>query len=418
MKTNYLIIGASHAGISAIEAIRRFDQESEVAIVTAEKDQLYSPTVLPYIMTGKTTEDRSNIRPSDYFEDLNVDVIKDAIATGIDMNSRLVTFNDELKISYEKLLIATGAAAAVPPIPGIENVESHCIRSMKDATTLRDKMPKTDSAIIIGAGFIGMHSAQDLAESGVKVTIVESLNQVMPLSFDIDASRKIREVFMDKGVTVCTGVTVTRADKVGNKIVLSFSDGVQLSADMLITAAGIKPNISFLEGSDIDIDQGIIVNSRMRTSANNIWAAGDVAQAPGFFDTQKSIGGTIPSATEQGNIAGMDMAGDDYVSDYGGNLNMNTFNFFGNFAFSIGNIANHSSEEDFETHWSDDPSQNCFWKFKFKENVLTGVSAINMNFDPGILKELILSKTDLSEKKDAFIKAPLEVGRQLMRELF
>ena len=91
---------------------------------------------------------------------------------------------------------------------------------------------------------------------------------------------------------------------------------------------------------------------------------------------------------------------------------------FDNFAFSIGNIVDYSLNEASEIYSSDEPSNNSFWKFVFQDNVLTGVSAINMRLDPGILKQLILNRTDLSSKKEAFIKAPLEVGRQLMRELF
>ena len=156
----------------------------------------------------------------------------------------------------------------------------------------------------------------------------------------------------------------------------------------------------------------------MRTTVSNVWAAGDVASVSGFFSEKKTLAGTIPCATEQGNIAGMDMVEDSYVMDYPGNLDMNTFGFFGNFAFSLGNVADISIDDGFEIKTQKDPEKNSFCKLIFRDDVLTGVSAINMRLDPGILKELVLRKTDLSARKDEFIEAPLEIGRQVMRELF
>ncbi|MCG8632585.1 MAG: FAD-dependent oxidoreductase [Desulfobacterales bacterium] len=426
METNYLILGASHAGLSALESIRRHDQESSLTIVTAEPDHLYSPTALPYVIAGKTSKGFMDIRKEDYFYTLNANLIKDARATGLDTAKKQVVLNHGIEINYDKLLIATGAAAWVPPVPGLDGVDYFCIRTLEDATVIRKNMTKGDSAVVIGAGFIGMHAAENLANAGLRVSVVETLDRIMPASFDAEASRRIEKVFLDKGITILTGRQVSSAGRSNGRIVLSLSDGENISADLVIVAAGISPNTGFLKGSGINCEQGIVVDERLRTSAGNVWAAGDVAAAPGFFSGSRAVGGTIPCAAEQGRTAGMDMAGDDYVTDYPGNLNMNTFGFFDNFAFSIGNIANHSSQKGSEVHSSDDPAgkpagspaNNSFWKFVFQDNALTGVSAINCKLDPGILKQLILNKTDLSSRKEAFIKAPLEVGRQLMRELF
>ncbi len=426
METNYLILGASHAGLSALESIRRYDQKSSLTIVTAEPDHLYSPTALPYVIAGKTSKGFMDIRKRDYFKNLNINLIKDARATGLDTAKKQILLNHSRQINYDKLLIATGAAAWVPPVPGLDEVDCFCIRTLEDATMIRKSMSKGDSAVVIGAGFIGMHAAENLAKAGLNVSIVETLDQIMPTNFDAEASLRIEKVFLANGITILTGRQVSCASKKNGQTVLSFTDGEEISADLVIVAAGIRPNTGFLKGSGINCEQGIVVDERLRTSADNVWAAGDVAAAPGFFSEKKAIGGTIPSAAEQGKTAGMDMAQDDYVTDYLGNLNMNTFGFFDNFAFSIGNIVDYSSNKTSDVHSSgepasnpaDDPSNNCFWKFVFQDNALTGVSAINYKLDPGILKQLILNKTDLSSRKEAFIKAPLEVGRQLMRELF
>ena len=419
MYTNYLIIGGSHAGLSALEAIRRVDRDAALTMVTTEKRQPYSPTVLPYVISGKTEPEKTDLRTPDYFKDLNVDYINGTSVTKINTNNSQVTLDDGLEINYKKLLVATGASALVPPIPGIENVKFTTIRTMADAEKIREDMSLAKSALIIGAGFIGMHAAESLADSGLEVTVVEALDQIMPRSFDTEASDFIRKVFDENGITMFTGKQVLKAYKSDGKTILVLKDGEEVSGDMLVLAAGIRPNADFLDGSGVDCDQGIVVDARMRTTASNVWAAGDVASAPGFFSPQKTIGGTIPCATEQGNIAGMDMVEDSYVIDYPGNLDMNTFGFFGNFAFSIGNVADTFFDDDsLEIETQKDPGKNSFCKLLFRNNILTGVSAINVRLDPGILKELVLHKTDLSGKKERFIEAPLEIGRQVMRELF
>lgn len=418
MHTNYLIIGGSHAGFSAIDAIRRCDSEAALTLVTTEKRPPYSPTALPYVISGKTEPENTDIRPSNYFKDLDVNCINGASATQIDTKINQVRLNNGGTIDYEKLLIATGASALVPSIAGIEEVEFSCIRTMADAEKIKKEMSQAKSALIIGAGFIGMHAAENLANSGLSVTVVETFDYIMPASFDTDASDLIRKAFVAKGITILTGKQVSKVFKSGDQTVLSLTDGDEISGDMLVIAAGIKPNTDFLADSGIDCDRGVVVDDRMRTSVPNVWAAGDVASASDFFSSMKSIGGTIPCATAQGKIAGMDMSQDSYVKDYPGNLNMNTFGFFGNFAFSIGNVADTFPDSNLEFEVQKDPEKKSFCKFIFDGPVLTGVSAINRRLDPGILKELILRKTDLSAKKEEFIKTPLETGRQVMRELF
>jgi phenylglyoxylate dehydrogenase epsilon subunit len=416
MYTNFLIIGASHAGLSALDAIRRCDPDAAVTVIAAEKTEPYSPTALPYVISGKTQPERTGLRKPDFFENLGVDFINGASVTRVNTTANQVVLDDGRTIGYKKLLVASGASALIPEISGIEEVNFASIRTMADAVSIQKQSAMADSAVIIGAGFIGMHTAESLFKSGLKVSVIEAFDHVMPTSFDTQASEFIKSIFVENGICVLTGKKVTKLFESDGKKMVALDDGETVSGDMLVISTGINPNINFLAGSGIDCKDGVVVDNRMRTSVPNVWAAGDVAVCSQFFSQRKSIGGTIPCATDQGVTAGMDMVEDRYARDYPGNLNMNTFGFFDNFAFSIGKTTAAASDD--EVAVQTDAGKICFSRFTFEDDVLTGVSAINKRLDPGILKELILRRTDLSSRKNDFIKAPLETGRQVMRELF
>jgi phenylglyoxylate dehydrogenase epsilon subunit len=416
MYTNYLIIGASHAGLSALDAIRRCDPDAAVTVISAENTEPYSPTALPYVISGKTQPERTGLRKSDYFENLGVDFINGVSVTRVNTTTNEVMLVDGRTIGYKKLLVASGASALIPEISGIDEVDFASIRTMADAQRIQKQSSRADSAVIVGAGFIGMHTAESLFKSGLKVSVIEAFDQVMPTSFDPQASELIKTIFVENGISILTGKKVTKLIENSGKKIVVLDDGETVSGDMLVISTGIKPNIDFLAESGIDCKAGVIVDKRMRTSVPNVWAAGDVASCSQFFSQNKSIGGTIPCATEQGRTAGMDMVEDRYAREYPGNLNMNTFGFFDNFAFSIGKVTSDASNA--EVAIQTDAEKIRFSRFTFEDDVLTGVSAINKRLDPGILKELILRRTDLSSRKNDFIKAPLETGRQVMRELF
>jgi phenylglyoxylate dehydrogenase epsilon subunit len=416
MYTNYLIIGASHAGLSALDAIRRCDPDAAVTVISAEKTEPYSPTALPYVISGKTQPEKTGLRRPDFFENLGVDFINGASVTRVNTTANQVVLSDGRTIGYKKLLVASGASALIPEISGIEQVDFASIRTMADAQRIQKHSTMADSAVIVGAGFIGMHTAESLFKSGLKVSVIEAFDHVMPTSFDTQSSEIIKSIFVENGINILTGKKVTKLFESDGKKMVALDDGETVSGDMLVISTGIRSNIDFLTESGIDCDSGVLVDKRMRTSVPNVWAAGDVAVCSQFFSQNKSIGGTIPCAAEQGITAGMDMVEDRYARDYPGNLNMNTFGFFENFAFSIGKITSDTS--DVEVTVNTDAEKISFSRFTFEDDVLTGVSAINRRLDPGILKELILRRTDLSSRKNDFIKAPLETGRQVMRELF
>jgi len=415
LHTKYLIIGSSHAGLSALDAIRLQDKEGSLTLVTQESCLPYSPTILPYVLSGQAQPEKVFLRDQQSLDGLSVVFKPGAKGVAVDGRSRQVTLQSGEKIEYEKLLLATGAAPKRPPVQGLEAVPHHVLRTLEDALTLRSKIRKEGTAVVLGAGLIGLHAAENLAKGGMKVVVVEALSQVLPGYFDAEASQMIYRAFSDNGIKILLNEKVSRVKGAEGETTLTLASGGTLSAGLLVVATGVQPRVEVLQGSGVEVDQGILVDERMRTNVSGIWAAGDVAQARGFFESSEILNATLPNAVEQGRIAGMDMVEDPALKDYQGAVALNTYKFFGHRAFSVGTIR---AEAGCEVEKVVVAESFKYQKLVFKEDQLVGASGINSDLDPGIMYQLIRRKAYLGDVKARFCASPVEISRVMMTSIW
>jgi phenylglyoxylate dehydrogenase epsilon subunit len=411
--SKYLILGSSHAALEAAAAIRMHRTDCTLTLLTRDARLPYSPTVLPYIVSGRSQPDKVVLRHESYFRDNDVALVRGATVVAVEPDESRVRLQSGEIWQYDRLLIATGASPALPEIPGLNDVRYHVLRSMDDAVGLQHAIGKAKSAIVLGAGLIGMHAAENMAKAGLAVTVVELQSHVLPGYFSERASALIAKVFAGHGVRVLTGHSATKVEKRGDGCIVTIDDAEQIAADLLLICTGVKPNISFLDGSGVETDFGILVDDRMRTSAPNVWAAGDVAQARGFWGG-KVVNGILPSAVEQGRIAGFDMADDQGAAPYHGAVPHNTYSFFGQHAISVGLGVQPQKGDGIEIEETIDDQEGVYRRIAFKDGQLFGISTINDFVDAGIMCELIRRRVDLSPMKSAFIANPRDTGRQLM----
>jgi len=409
--THYLIAGASHAGLEAVHRMRMIDETFPIALVTRDAHPPYSPTILPYVVSGQSEPQRVVLRKADYFTQHNVTLISDNELVAINENDRIASLKSGDQWQYEKLLLATGADPIIPPIPGLSETPFHVLRTMQHAINLREHAGKAKRAVVLGAGVIGMHGAENMRNAGLDVTIVEMCDQVLPGYFDPRAASVIETAFNDNGIHMVMGSRVVKVEPRDNGCCITLENGNSLVADLLLVATGVKPQLDYLKGTSVQVDQGVLVDRNMRTGAPNIWAAGDVAQAADFYGEEKVMMGILPDAVTQGSIAAMDMAEDHALAPYVGGVPINTYTFFGQQAISVGQCMADTQLE--ELTRTDDDNRH-YLKILLKDNRLHGISSINEEMDAGIMWQLILRKIDLTPVKDAFIARPLETGRALM----
>lgn len=416
--TKYLIVGSSHAGLAALDAIRMVDSEGSITLLSKEDTLPYSPTVLPYVFSGMADSDHVLLRDASFFQQMGVEFLKGATVVELDAKQGKAVLDDGKVIGFEKALLATGARPQVPKIEGLSDCPFRVLRTLSDAMALKSGMDSARSAIILGAGLIGMHAAESLIEAGLQVTVVEMVNRVLPGYFDAKASGMIKNIFNDHGVKLLLGSPVTHVTANHNGCGISLENGLDLSADLVLVATGVIPNWECLEKQGVEGSQGVLVDDYMRTELKNIWAAGDVTRSKSFFDGSPTYSGTLPMAVDQGRIAGASMAGDEGVKPFPGAIALNTYSFFGNRSFSVGQAMAMTSSKKTEVNISHIPSSNTYQKLVFSKDRLVGAMGINSDLDPGVIWRMVQNQVDLAGVKEVFAAQPKEIGRQLMTTLW
>jgi len=415
--TKYLVVGSSHAALEAVQAIRMHDADGSLTLLTRDTHLPYSPTVLPYVVSGRSAPENVILRDEAWFGTQKVAYVRGRAVISLHVERNLAELDDGSEIAYEKLLLATGASPAIPPIPGIDSVRYHVLRTLDDATGLHVAMKQAKQAVVLGAGLVGMHAAENLVKAGVPVTIVEMAKQLTDGYFDATAAGLIEKAFTDNGARIMTGSRVVKLEPSAIGARLTLESGATLEADLLLVATGVRANMDFLNGSGALIahDRGVLVDDGMQTSVANVWAAGDVAQARGFFSEQKMMNAILPDAAEQGRIAGQAMAGDPGLRRYPGGIPLNTYHFFGRHAISVGSSK---VPEGGEVVTRYDEASGRYLKAIFLDGRLRGIYGVNEFFDGGVMCQLILRGIDLAPVRERFLAEPMKVGRELMSKLW
>ena len=330
----YVIIGGSATGISAIEAIRSIDQTSPIELFSDEATPLFSRVLLPYYVAEELPKSLLNFRSADFFEQNKITPHLGIRVNEILPGSKTIQASDGNRYAYDRLLIATGGKPIIPSIPGIDKEGVSPLKTMEDAE--RVYQLKGTKAIVIGAGSIGVESSISLKRRGLKVTLLEQLGHVLPTVFDEEAASIVKKRIEELGIEVITGEKAVRFT--GNHHVRSVvTDTREIECDMVVLAVGVKPAIELVEKAGIEIGSlgGIKVNPQMMTNLPDIYAAGDVAETFDIARGTPFINAIWPCAFEQGHVAGLNMAGK--KTPYEGSYRRNSIgNFIGTPAISMG----------------------------------------------------------------------------------
>jgi NADH oxidase (H2O2-forming) len=306
IRTDVLIIGGGVAGIITAVTAKRSYPDKDVTIVRKE-EKILVPCGIPYIF-GTLGDVEKDIVSNDTLKELGIDIIIDEV-TSIDLNSKVVETQTGERITFEKLVFATGSKPLKPPIPGIELENVFQVHKTAEyLKTLQGRVEEGDKVVIIGGGFIGVEFADELRKLGKEVAIVEMLPHLLYTSFDDEFCEMAEAELKRVGVDVYTNTKVAEILGKGAVEGVLLSTGVRVDADLIIVAAGVKPNTELAEKSGLRVSRhGIEVDEYMRTSHPNVFAVGDCAEKRDFFTRKPKPAMLASVATAEARIAGANL---------------------------------------------------------------------------------------------------------------
>lgn len=427
-----VIIGASAAGASAAEAIRRLDRECRVTLVSDEPVPLYSRCLLSDYLLGQVNRERLTFQRPDWPRGLDVEVVQE-LAVEVNLAAGQVVTASGRRVPHDRLVVATGASPLLPPVPGLETDGVFTLYRLDQVDAALAALTGARQVVVLGAGKVGVKAAEAVAARGIAVTLVEQASHVLPGTLDPESAAWVEELLAGRGVQMETDTTVVEVVSHNGQVAeVGLDLGQHLPCDLLLVALGTRPNDDLAREAGIKVRQGILVDARMQTSTEGVYAAGDVAEAP--LSPSGRPGGVMSGSTElaeapskgwvanwlnavqQGRVAGRNLIGEKVL--YAGSVRANAFRLCGLPIISVGEVGGAEGHG-----WQQlDRRAQVYRRLVFRDGRLIGTIQVGGDVtDVGILSSLIKSGANVEDLQeslfaDGFALFASQRGRKLLAE--
>lgn len=300
----YVILGNGAAGYYAAREIRRRDRTGRIVLVSNEPYLSYKRTRLTKAIVSGLTPEQIALEDLSWYEEHHIQLMLGREACLIDPARRETELSDGTRLSYDKLIYALGSECVIPPIPGSSLPEVTAIRRLSDVERLEEQMKTAEHAAVIGGGVLGLEAAWELKKAGLSVTVLEAAPVLMGRQLDDGAGEWLKQAVLRSGIEIRTDAGIASIDGESRVTGITLSDGEHFPADLVVISAGVRPNTELAERSGLKVRRGVVVNERMETNLQDIYACGDCAEYEGRNDA------LWPHAVEQGKTAGANAAGE------------------------------------------------------------------------------------------------------------
>jgi NAD(P)H-nitrite reductase large subunit len=405
--TKHVILGAGPAGVIAAETIRKHAPKDDIVIVGDEPEAPYSRMAIPYLLIGKVGEEGTHLRHgAGHFEKLGIVLKRGLRAVAVDVAARTVGLDDGSTLRYDRLLIATGSSPASPPIPGIHAAGVHPCWTLQDARAIALLATQGARVLQMGAGFIGCIIMEALAARGVKLTVVEMGDRMVPRMMGPTAGGMIKDWCEKQGVRVFTGTRV-EAIETHAPLRVRLSNGQQLECDLVISATGVKPNMGFLEHSGVRCLLGVLTDEHMQTNVPGVYAAGDCAEAFDKVSGKTIVSAIQPNAAEQARVAALNMVGQ--RAELRGVTQINVLDTLGLISTSFGDWQGVPGGEHVELTDRVGGGGGRHLSLQFDGDRLVGCNSIGWTEHVGAMRGLVEGQVRLGAWKQRLIDDPTQL---------
>jgi len=402
---DYVILGAGPAGVTAAETLRQTSRNARITMIGGEAEPPYSRMAIPYLLEGKIKEGGTYLRQTPgHYERLGIEY-RQARIGGLDTAAKKLHLSTGDTLSYDKLLIATGASPMIPRVPGANLDGVYTCWTLGDAREILKRAGKGVPVVLVGAGFIGSIVLEALHKMGCELTVVEVAPRMVARMMDETAGGMLGRWCTAQGVRVLTGTKVERIRQAGEgALEVGLSNGSSIPAKLVVLAAGVRSNAGFLVGSGVAVNYGVKVDRNFQTSAQDVYAAGDCCEAIDLSTGKADMLAIQPVAVEHGRMAALNMAG--IRTAHRGSLNMNVLDTMGLISSSFGLWQ---GADGGETARLIDETGYKYLKLNFHGDRLVGAQCVGMTDNVGMLRGLIQTGFRLGEWKEKLKESPERV---------
>ena len=411
-RSQYVIVGGSAAGMAAAHAIREKDARGTITIFSAEADAPYFRPLIPFLVSGQKQPADMALAGCGPYTGADIEVRTNTRVAKLDTDARSVVLEDGSCHGYEAVLLATGSRPNIPSeIEGTDAEGVFALRTLEDARRMAARLDRTRHAVMLGGGLLNLKAAFALLERGVKVTLAVYSPEVLSQLMEPNDAALIRRALDDAGLKVATGVAATGivADASGVTGV-ALNDGHELPCEMVCIGKGVRPNVEFLEGSGIRVEQGIVADRYTGAGLPGTFAAGDVAVTYEPVTGEPVMTALWTSAVEMGRCAGLNMAG--HRTAYGGTFGILNATQVANRPFvSMGVV--HTTDGAYEVHGKTTATTSRKLVFNADGNRLVGAVFVGDISNAGLYRYIIREKMDITPFKRQIIDHCLHYGHLL-----
>jgi len=390
-----VIVGNGVAGVTAARIIKEKNPETRVSIYTNESHHYYPRPRLYEVLSGEAKPREVYMFSEDWYEKKGINVQLNKKALSIDTERKELLMEDGSRVNYDKLLLANGGHSFIPPIKGAEKTGVFALRTIRDALSIKEFTKKTEKVIVIGGGLLGLEFASSLKKLGQQVTVVEMFPRLLPRQLDPDGATILKNRIASRGIDIVLGVKTVEI--LGRETVsgILLDSGEELSGDLVLISAGMRSNTGLAMETGIKVNRGVVVDGHLRTSADDVYAVGDVAEFEGI------VYGIIPAALEQASIAAANILGEEH-NVYTGTIPSNILKIVDVELTSMGLV--NPEEPKYEEVKKADKKKGVYKKLVLDKGKIVGAILLGDKKGVTSIKRLMTHETDITKYKNSILK--------------
>ena len=390
-----VVVGNGMAGMACVEQILKYSPQFEITVFGDETHVNYNRVMLSSVLAGEKTAEEIVIHPPEWYRRNEIDLRVGIRVVDVDPSAKTVTGDDGSVTRYDTLLLATGSTPWLPPIKGLDKDGVFTFRTLDDTRTLLRRAGPDTRAVVIGGGLLGLEAARGLQVRGCRVTVVHLMATLMERQLDPPGGRLLMAKMQQLGIRVLLGrsTKAIRGDRRADGV--EFSDGECLDANLIVVAAGIRPNVDLARRAGLAVTRGIVVNDFMETSSPDVFAVGECVEHRGVCY------GLVAPLFEQGKVLAATMTGHRGPT-YSGTVQASSLKIMGVNVFSAGAIDDDATEP----IRYEDPTLGVYKKLALRNGRLAGVILVGDTSDSHRYMDWLRTDADLTDKRRHLLFPP------------